>query len=238
MSTRKRICFWMTITILAITLLNNKKLFALEKYFFIKAGKNISKFRNIDCKKGYGNLFGVGLGFEPNKRSLINGFGSIELTYIQKKAILENVSRPPNEWVRDSVVFSNYYMSYGYIQLPVKFGYLFRFLNECKIKLFTGPSFDIAIINKSKAERIGRVDLKRNENGNYPDYPYDYELYDKELPIIFVNTQLGYHFGALLEWRHVNFELCYSAITNTNIVIGLNAYDTVDTISMSLGYRF
>ncbi len=235
----KRIFFWMTITILAITLLNNKKLFALEKYFFVKAGKNTSEFRNIDGKKGTGNIAGVGFGLESDEPSLINVFGSIELSYIQKKAILENVSRPPNEYVRDTVVFYNYYMSYGYIQIPVKFGYLCRFLNEGKIKLFIGPSLDIAIKNKTKAERIGRIDLESDENWNYPDYPYDYELENKELPLIFVNTQLSYHFGALLEWRHINFELCYSkAITNTNIVIGLNAYDKVDTISMSLGYRF
>lgn len=229
----------MTIIILAITLLNIKTLRASEKYFFIKAGENTSEFRNIEGKKGNGNLFGVGLGFEADEHPLIDGFASIELTYIQKKAVLENISRPPNEYMRDSAVLENLYMSHGYIQLPVKFGYFCRFLNDGKVKVFLGPSLDIAIKNKTKVEFLGFVDLEPDENGNYPDYPYDYELFDRERPFIFVNTKLSYHFGALLEWRHIRFELCYSrAVNNTNIYIGLNAYDKVDTISMSLGYRF
>ncbi len=229
----------MTIIILTITLLNIKTLLAAEKYFFIKAGENTSEFRNIEGKKGNGNLFGVGLGFEAEEHPLIDGFVSIELTYIQKKGVLENISRPPNQYSRESVVFRNYNISHGYIQLPFKVGYFCRFINDGKVKVFLGPSLDIAIKNKTTVEWLGQVDLERDENGNYPDYPYDYELNEMERPFIFVNTQLSYHFGALLEWRHIRFELCYSrAVKNTNVVIRLKAFDKVDTTSMSLGYRF
>jgi len=229
--------------LIIIIMSSNSIIYPQTKHYYLKLGKNTSQFRNDRTSRGDGIVVGAGLSYSTNNLSFINGFANLEVLYSYKQAVVENKIWPASSIMESDYKIGNINFSIGYLELPIKIGYYTAIGKRATLKVFTGLSASIPIVNKTSTtvkdivfywpeKKKLKVDYKRIEL----DHP------ENQLFNIIENiskTSLSFNLGTVLSYSFVNIELRYAyAIFETKDFIDLSIHDKVDTFYMLLGIEF
>lgn len=212
------------------TLLMPFSLFA-QPSTFLKLGVNYSSFRTEGSKSEPGLTIGFNKNYYPIQR--LNGFWGFGISYVQKKAKLENKTWPTDfDPTFSNVEIGDLQYQIGYLEIPINIGYdIIREKNRTFLKVYTGPSLSIPIHKNSEA-RSRTLILAPDQKGKFK---FDYLRWDGvgALSTFAVNL----HANVAFYYRRLGVDVHYSrAISEIEPSGALTVQHKLDSFQITLMY--
>jgi len=215
-----------------------------QNNYYLKAGLNTAKFRTEKIVSQRGITIGGGYDFHVSK--IKNSFIAVELLYTTKKALLEDRTWPNGLYTYTAVVSGDLLLDFHYIEIPLKCGYQINFSeeNDSNVKLFSGFTWNIQLVNKLSSENEKDTFMSDEE---IKKFPFDYYLVDLDESSDFIPnltrpfrlSTLDYIFGIQININLLNWEFRYSkAINETKEFTSSTLHDKIDAYTITIGYNF
>lgn len=212
---------------------------------YVKLGVNISSFRNEEGKSEPGICFGVGKEFYPIRS--FNGFFALELSYVRKKVTLKDRTWPTDFQFPEygEVRIGDIQISVGYIEIPLRIGYLLKVSKNTHLKFHSGISLSIPVNNKTKIKNIRPINLSPEQKNKYECDYYLLDLDPGELPLLSpfiargIDWSINLNIGIRVNWKKIFIDLTfYKALNKTGGFTSLTLKDKLDSFQTSIGFIF
>ncbi len=198
---------------------------------YLKIGVNYSSCRT----KGSKSEPGLTIGFDKNYYPIQshNGFWGFGISYVQKKAKLENKTWPTDfDPTFSNVEIGDLQYQIGYLEIPINIGYdIIRENNRIFLKVYTGSSLSIPI-HKNSAAGSRTLILDPDQKGKFK---FDYLRWDGvgALSTLAINL----HADVAFYYGRVGIDFHYSrAISEIKPSGALTVQHKLDSFQITLLY--
>lgn len=196
--------------------------------YTIKVGGNYSSFRGQGSERDLGFVLGIGREWKISKRTGL----ALELIYTAKKAVLRNkIVSSLFFWYNGSAV--DIYSDIRYFEIPLMWKYYLPVKKSLSIELYAGPSFELAIKDRSKQERLYNIYTPQL------DFKYDYVFARDPAPLWMGSSGFNVNGGIALGWSAFTVELRYSrALHDVEVITGTVMRENLDFLQLLIGLKF
>jgi hypothetical protein len=172
----------------------------------IKAGFTLSSFDKDGFHPVYGIIFGPGYQWSISNELSLAG----ELLYLNRGGILKRTGVDYSCCYYKNVYQYSLRCLLGYIDIPLLIQYRLPFFNDMEFQIYTGSSFSLSIIDKSKEK--DRQDLYSTEVEITEFYPCtDGGCYAEDNVYCSLrNSGISFNFGFKVIWKKYLLDIRYS----------------------------
>jgi len=199
---------------------------------YVGVGLNRSSFRTEECKSLIGASIELGLDYYPVKS--FGAFIGSGIIYLNRRSFLENRTWPSalNLNFSEEVRTGEIKVNIAYLEIPLHIGYSIKIRDNLICGIFSGYSLSLPSVDHSKSKINSVRKLKPYEFGKVD---YDYVLVDDPS----MGLSNNYIIGFRTTCNHYSLLLCYlKALSTTKSISGKSLHDKINTLKISVAYKF
>ncbi|NUO81037.1 outer membrane beta-barrel protein [candidate division KSB1 bacterium] len=196
--------------------------------YTIKVGGTYSSFRGQGSEQDLGFALGIGREWKISKRTGL----AFELMYTAKKAVFRNKTVAHEYYWYFGDAF-DIYSDIRYIEIPFTWKYYLPIKKSLLIKLYVGPSLELAIRDRSKMRHLYNIDTPQR------DFKYDFVFSQYEDPWPWLGRSgFNVNGGIAIDWSAFTVELRYSrALHDVDVISYIAMNEKLDFLQLLIGLR-